>query len=121
MKKILFAAIIVLVIGCNLQNPRVQRVAQDVNDMLPAVREALPFVPSPIKEGLLAALAVTGAVVGAVQKRKVVKMEKSLSEIIMGLEDVKKKDIISSIADFADSMNAAQSVETKKIVDRLQG
>ena len=105
-------------------NSPTQKIAADAGKVLDAVKDiapaVAPFVPSPIKEALLLAIAAVGGVVGAVQKLKAKKAETATSEIVMGLESAKKNGAIPSMSELAVHMNAAQSVATKKIVDKLQ-
>ena len=68
----------------------------------------------------MGALAVIGAAVGAIQKLKRTEVETAAKEIVMGIEDAKKTGSLVITPEIANSFNAAQSIKTKAIVDKLQ-
>ena len=87
-------------------------------DTASEVVSVLP-IPSPWKVGALGVLAITGALVGAVQKWKRTKSERALTEVVVGTEAAKKAGGISAES-FKTAQQAAQSVETTRMVARIR-
>jgi len=133
-KKLLLLVALMAITGCSvvtgckpieqLQDPNgtAQQVADKAEDIVNVVGVAVGVVPipSPWKEAVLGVLAIAGATIGAVQNMKKKKTDTVVSEIVMGIDNAKKNGSLVFTKEISESFNAAQSVATKKAIDKLQ-
>ena len=127
MKKMIVVLFLISLAGCDLSNPdsKAQKIAQDANQALNVAEDVITVVPipSPLKETLLALVAVAGAAVGAIQSQKKKRADTTTEQIVMGIGDAIKAGAITDgkESEFTKAMNASQDTVTRKTVDKIQG